>query len=92
MSAALWFADSALALGDLLLVVVCVRQHVVLGAVTGIGQLPLLAFATSRGVSGEMAHAALGLALVLLILGTALLGLGRVLTRLLDDPPDAPDT
>ena len=42
-------------------------------------------------MSGDAAHTALGFALVFLILGTALLGLGKYLQHLLDDPPGSPD-
>jgi hypothetical protein len=86
MSTALWLAAGAIAFGDVWLTAVCIRQQVVLGGVTGIAGLALLTFATSRGVTGDAAHAALGLALVILILGTALLGLGEFLQHLLDDP------
>jgi hypothetical protein len=91
MTAAIWLADGAIAVGDLCLTAVCIRRQVVLGGVTGIAGLALLAFATSRGVSGDAAHAALGFALVFLIVGTALFGLGGVLQHLLDDPPDPRD-
>jgi hypothetical protein len=91
MSAALWLADGAIAVGDLWLTAVCIRQQVILGGVTGITGLALLAFATSRGVSGDAAHAALGFALVFLIVGGALVGLGGGLQHLLDDPPDSQD-
>jgi hypothetical protein len=90
MTAAIWLADGAIAVGDIWLTAVCIRRQVVLGGVTGIAGLALLAFATSRGVSGA-AHAALGFALVFLIVGTALFGLGGVLQHLLDDPPDSRD-
>lgn len=92
MNAALWFADGALSVGDLWLIVVCVRQQVVLGGVIGTGVFALLGFASSRGVSGEAAHAALGFALVFAVLGAALFGLGGVLQHLLDDPPDSRDS
>jgi hypothetical protein len=92
MSTALWLADGAIIVGDLWLIAVCIRRQVVLGGVTGIAGLALLALATSRGVTGDAAHAALGIALVFLILGAALLGLGGVLQHLLDDPPDSPDS
>jgi hypothetical protein len=91
MSAALWLADGAIAVGDLWLTGICIRRQVILGGVTGITGLALLAFASSRGVSGDVAHAALGLALVFLIVGAALVGLGGFLQRLLDDPPDSRD-
>jgi hypothetical protein len=91
MSAALWLAGGATAVGDLWLTAVCIRREVVLGGVTGIAGLALFAFAASRDVSGDAAYAALGFALALLIMGAALFGLGRVLQRLLDDPPDSQD-
>jgi hypothetical protein len=91
MSAALWLVDGAIAAGDLWLTAVCVRRQVVLGGMTGIAGLALLGFATSRGVDGGAAHAALGFALVFLIVGAALFGLGGVLQRLLHDPPDSQD-
>jgi hypothetical protein len=91
MSIVLWLAACAIAFGDLCLTAICVRQQVVLGGVTGIAGLVLLTFASSRGLSDEASHAALGLALVFLILGTVLLGLGEFLQHLLSDPPGSPD-
>ena len=91
MSTALWLAAGAIAFGDMWLTAICIRQKVVLGGVTGIAGLALFAFAASRGVSGDAAHTAIGFALVFLILGTALLGLGRYLQQLLDDPPGSQD-
>jgi hypothetical protein len=91
MSTSLWLAAGAIAFGDLWLTAICIRQQVVLGGVTGIAGLPLVTFATSRGVTGDAAHAALSLALVFLILGTALLGLGEFMQHLLDDPPGSQD-
>jgi hypothetical protein len=67
------------------------RWQVVLGGVTGITGLGLLTFAASRGLSDDVAHGALGLALVFLIVGTALLALGGFLGHLLQDPPGSQD-
>ena len=91
MSTALWLAAGAIVSGDMWLIAVCIRQQVILGGVTGIAGLALCAFAASRGVRGDAAHTALGFALVFLILGTALFGLGRYLQHLLDDPPGSQD-
>jgi hypothetical protein len=91
MPTALWLAAGAIAFGDLWLTAISIRRRVVLGGVTGIAGLALLAFAASRGVGGYAAHAALEFALVFLILGIALLGLGGFLQHLLDDPPGCQD-
>ena len=91
MSTALWLGAGAIAFGDMWLTAICIRQQVVLGGLTGIAGLAAFAFAASRGVSGDAAHAALGFALVSLILCTTLLGLGKYLQHLLDDPPGSPD-
>jgi hypothetical protein len=91
MSSALWLAASAITFGDLWLTAISIRRQVVLGGVTAIAGLALLAFAASRGVIGDAAHAALGFALIFLILGAALLGLGGFLQHLLDDPPGSQD-
>jgi hypothetical protein len=92
MAAGVWFAVGAIAAGGLWLTAICVRRHVVLGGVAEIAGLAFVAFSSSRGVSGYAAHVALGLALVLLLVGAVLLGLGGVLQRVLDDPPGSPGT
>ena len=88
---ALWLAVGAVAFGDLWLAAISIRRQVVLGGVTATAGFALLASVGSRGVNGEAARAALGFALVFLILGIALVGLGGFLQHLLDDPPGSQD-
>ena len=88
-----WLAAGAgaVALGDLWLAAVCWRLRTALGGAAAIVGLGLVAFAAARGAAGAGAQAAVLIALLFLVLGTALLGLGRLLTQLLDNPPDERD-
>ena len=88
MEGALAAAGAAIAAGDLWLVVTCWKHQAVLGGVLGAVGIPLVAFATASGLTGSAGEGALVIALILLIVGVALYGLGQTLERLLDEPPE----
>jgi hypothetical protein len=87
VSTALFLGAGAIAAANVCLIAICIRRQTALGGIAGVAGLGLLIFAASRGVAGDALHAALILALVFLIVGTALLALGQLLERLLDRPP-----
>jgi hypothetical protein len=74
----------AIVIGDLLLVAISWKSRTVLGGVGGVVGVPLVVFAIASGPTGSAAEAALVIALIFLIVGTALYGLGRSFERLLD--------
>jgi len=74
--------------GDVWLVVICWKRRTVLGGVAGVVGIALVAFAVASGLRGSAAEAALMIAVIFLILGTALYRLGQALERLLDDEPE----
>jgi hypothetical protein len=77
----------AIAIADLSLVAICWRRRTVLGGVAAAVGIPLVAFAIISGLSGRAATAAMLVALIFLIVGSALHGLGRAFERLLDEEP-----
>lgn len=91
-STPLVFAAAAIATVDVWLIVIAVHRQVVLAGFVGVLGLAIVAFAATRGLRGGAAHGAVAIALVFVIIGAALLGLGRVLDSLLDHPSDDWDT
>ncbi len=83
---------AGIAAADIWLSVIAVRRQAVLAGVAGVAALSSIAFAAARGLRDGVSHAALGIALVLLIVGVALLGLGWALECLLDHSPDDGDS
>jgi hypothetical protein len=80
----------AVAAGDVVLLAISWRSRTVLGGLLGAVGLPIVGFALVSGPSSESV-AALVIALVLLVVGSALYGLGQALERLVDtDPEDEP--
>lgn len=88
MSAPLDAIAAAVAAADLWLILICWRRRTVLGGVAGLIAIPTLAFAAAHGLSGGAARAAVLIALIFLIVGAVLLGLGQTLQRLLETPGD----
>ncbi len=78
----------SIAVADLWLVVICWRRRTVLGGVAAAVGIPFVAFAIISGPSGRTAKAAVLVALIFLIVGSALYGLGQALERLLDEEPE----
>jgi divalent metal cation (Fe/Co/Zn/Cd) transporter len=66
------------------------RSRTVLGELLGAVGIPIVGFALVSGPSGDSV-AALVIAVVFLVIGSALYGLGQAFERLLDaDPEDEP--
>jgi hypothetical protein len=78
----------AIAAGDVLLVAISWKSRAVLGGVAGGVGISLVGFAIASGLTGGDAEAALVIALIFLIVGTALYGLGQAFERLLDADPE----
>ena len=80
----------AVAIADLSLVAICWRRRTVLGGVAAAVGIPLVAFAIIiSGLRGRAATAAVLLvALIFLIVASALYGLGQAFERLLDEEPE----
>ena len=78
----------AVAAGDLLLVAISFNSRTVLAGVGGVVGIPLVAITIATGLTGGRAEAALVIALIFLIVGLALYGLGRAFERLLDADPE----
>lgn len=70
------------------LIVVCWRTRTVLGGLLAAVAIGLAAFAAASGPKGSYGKWALIIALVVLIVGVVLYGLGRAFDRLLDDGPE----
>ena len=88
MVGALAAVGVAIAAADVLLVAICWKSRTVLGGVAGVVGIPLVVFAIASGLTGSVAEAALVIALISLIVGTALYGLGLAFERLLDADPE----
>jgi hypothetical protein len=78
--------------GNVGLAVVCWRRRTVLGGVAAVIGFGLSVFAAMNGIAGESAVTGTVAALIFLLLGSALLALGRLLERLLTNPPDSEDS
>ena len=83
---------AAIGAGDAWLAVICWRSRTALGGVAALIGLGLIAFTAATGLAGEAATAATVIALVFLLLGAALAGLGQLLAHLLDSPTDPEDS
>lgn len=88
MAAALTAAGGLVALGDVALVAVCWRSKSVLAGTLGVIGIPLVVFARLGGATRASSEQALLIAAGALVLGVALLALGRALGRLLDAEPE----
>jgi hypothetical protein len=72
----------AIATADLFLVAISWRSRTVLGGLGGVVGIPLVVFAIASGLTSSAAEAALVIALIFLIVGTALYGLGQAFEQL----------
>jgi hypothetical protein len=88
VAAALTAAGILVALGDVALVVTCWRSKSVLGGILGLIGIPLVLFARLGAPTHASSEQALLIATGALVLGAALLALGRALERLLDSAPE----
>ena len=78
---------AAIAAGDVVLLTISWRSRTVLGGLLGAVGIPIVGFALVS-VPSDDSVAALVVALVLLVVGFALYGLGRAFERLLDTDPE----
>jgi hypothetical protein len=91
IAGALAAGGAAVAAGDVVLLAVSWRSRTVLGGLLGAVGIPIVGFALVSAPGGESV-AALVIALVFLVVGSALYGLGRAFQRLLDaDPRTRPE-
>jgi uncharacterized membrane protein YczE len=88
MTAAFAAGAAAIATSNVGLVVICWRRRTVLGAILGAAGIALVAFAIASGLTSPAGRDALAIALVALLVGTALYGLGRAFDRLLGETPE----
>jgi hypothetical protein len=88
VAAELTAAGVLVALGDVGLAVMCWRSKSVLGAILGLIGIPLVLFARLGAPTRASSEQALMIATGALVLGMALLALGRALERLLDSEPE----
>jgi hypothetical protein len=88
MAGALAAGGVAVATADLVLVAISWRSRTVLGGLLGAIGIPLVAFAIASGPGGNAAVATLAIALIFLIVGAVLYGIGQVFERLLDADPE----
>jgi uncharacterized membrane protein YczE len=77
-----------IATADLGLIVISWKRRTVLGGVAGVLGIGLVAFAIASSLRGDAADAALVIALIFLIVGGVLFGLGQAVERLLDEQPE----
>jgi hypothetical protein len=87
MTGALAASGAAVAAGDVVLLAISWRSRTVLGGLLGAVGIPIVAFALVSGPSGDSV-AAVVIALVLLVVGSALYGVGQAFERLLDADPE----
>lgn len=82
-----WAIAAALAVGTAhaCLVVACWKRRSILGGVCGAAGVALVVFAISSGPATGTGEGSLVIALVVLLIGTVLLGIGQAVWRLLDD-------
>jgi hypothetical protein len=88
MTGALAAGGAAIAVGDLWLIAICWKRRAVLGGVLGAVGIPLVVFAIASRPTLDRGAGALAIALILLVIGVALYGLGQALERLLDEGPE----
>ena len=88
MRATLTAAGFAVALGDLWLVLLCWMRRSVLAGLVGATGIPVVLFAIIDDPTRASHEAALVIAGIMLVIATALYGLGRWLQQLLDREPD----
>ena len=72
---------------DVGLIVVCSKHRAVLTGVLGTVGLALVAFAVASGLTGSVGEGALVIAVITLVVGFGLYGLGQILERLLNGEP-----
>ena len=84
MLAALAAASAVIVAGDVGLIVVCWKHRAVLAGVLGTVGIALVAFAIASGLTGSVGEGALVIAVITLVVGFGLYGLGQALERLLD--------
>jgi hypothetical protein len=87
IAGALAAGGAAVVVGDVVLLVVSWRSRAVLGGLLGAVGIPIVGLARVSGPSRDSA-AALVIALVLLVVGSVLYGLGQAFERLLDTAPE----
>ena len=88
MEAALTAGGVLIALGDVALVAICWRDKSVLGGMLGLVGIPLALFSRLDAGTRASSEQALVIAAGALVLGAALVALGRALERLLDTEPE----
>jgi hypothetical protein len=88
MGPAVLAAGVVIALGNLLLLLVCWKRQTALGGLLGAVGVALVAFAIARVPSRGAGELALWAAVGTLLFGSALYALGQLFERLLDDGPD----
>ena len=88
MRAALTAAGLAVAIGDLWLVVFCWMRRSVLAGLLGAVGIPVVLFAIVDHPTRDSDEAVLLIAGIMLVIATALYGLGHWLQQLLDREPD----
>ena len=81
-------AGVVIALGNLLLLVICWKRRTALGGLLAAVGVALVAFAIARVPSRGARELALWAAAGTLLFGSALYALGQLFERLLDDGPD----
>ena len=84
MLAALAAGSAVIAAGDVGLIVVYWKHRAVLAGVLGTVGIALVAFAIASGLTGSVGGGALVIAVITLVVGFCLYGLGQALERLLD--------
>ena len=88
MTAAFAAGAAAIATSNVGLAVICWRQRTVLGGILAGAGIALVVLAIVSGVTSTVGQDALAIALVALLVGTALYGLGRAFDRLLRETPE----
>jgi len=88
MGQAVVAAGVVIALGNLLLLLICWKRRTALGGLLAAVGVALVAFALARGPSRGAGELALWAAVGTLLFGSALYALGQLFERLLDDGPD----
>ena len=88
MGQAVLAAGVLIALGNLLLLLICWKRRTALGGLLGAVGVALVAFAIARVPSRGEGELALWAAVGTLLFGSALYALGQLFERLLDDGPD----
>ena len=88
MGQAVLGAGVGIALGNLLLLLICWKRRTALGGLLGAVGVALVALAIARVHSRGAGELALWAAVGTLLFGSALYALGQLFERLLDDGPD----